>query len=458
MYARVSLYTSVGMWSHRWWAGPRWHKRQRTQPAGDAGESSDSDPDNILPAARHWARKEEKKTEGCMAAGLRCNVWARAQSPSQPPEQTGAFPPGLSPGLGLPAPAPCIWWQASTACNCRLPFGVGTAGGYSWCVLSPPAVLGCHHWAQGLAWRAVHSCHSFREGDAYLGKMPYLYILWLYLCVSACICIYDARICHIFVCIVSVSVSICLYLYVWCTYLHVSGNRFHSHCGRTTSFSSRRRPTIEERVPPSARRLMPAGMAGSTWFLRCVSSQTPGVLWSVSAPWSRPCTTTAHGRAGLGGPAPRKSGPSCCICPLLIPLCTLFRSRTSSAVCPFSLRETTARFQEACHFARTPVFQGAPATAPGVRGPAAPCSTSTRGPWSGPLTTRRWRGRRSEKNKFLFLNWKCVLHRTFQHHGQSHRLSGTPLAYPQADIPVYTCRYKQIQCLYMQIQDIHADT
>ena len=51
-------------------------------------------------------------------------------------------------------------------------------------------------------------------------------------------------------------------------------------------------------------------------------------------------------------------------------------------------------------------------------------------------------------------NWnvKFVLHRTFQHHGQSHRLSGTPLAYPQADIPVYTCRYKQIQCLYMQIQ------
>jgi hypothetical protein len=88
----------------------------------------------------------------------------------------------------------------------------------------------------------------------------------------------------------------------------------------------------------------------------------------------------SHGRAGLGGPAPRKSGPSCCICPLLIPLYTLFHSRTSSAVCPFSLRETTARFQEACRFARTPVFQGASATAPGVRGQAAPCSTSTRGP------------------------------------------------------------------------------
>ena len=41
---------------------------------------------------------------------------------------------------------------------------------------------------------------------------------------------------------------------------------------------------------------------------------------------------------------------------------------------------------------------------------------------------------------------------------QTVSLSGTPLAYPQADIPVYTCRYKQIQCLYMQIQDIHADT
>jgi hypothetical protein len=54
--------------------------RASSLAAGDIGESPDSDPDNTLPAARHWARKEEKKTEGCMAAGLRCSVWACAQS------------------------------------------------------------------------------------------------------------------------------------------------------------------------------------------------------------------------------------------------------------------------------------------------------------------------------------------------------------------------------------------
>ena len=34
-------------------------------------------------ASRHWDRKasEEKKTGGCMADGLRCCIWARAQSP-----------------------------------------------------------------------------------------------------------------------------------------------------------------------------------------------------------------------------------------------------------------------------------------------------------------------------------------------------------------------------------------
>ena len=35
------------------------------------------------------------------------------------------------------------------------------------------------------------------------------------------------------------------------------------------------------------------------------------------------------------------------------------------------------------------------------QGPAAPCSTTTRGPWSGLLTTQRWRGRCFEKNKIF---------------------------------------------------------
>ena len=32
-------------------------------------------------ASRYWDRKEEKKTGGCMADGLRCCIWARSQSP-----------------------------------------------------------------------------------------------------------------------------------------------------------------------------------------------------------------------------------------------------------------------------------------------------------------------------------------------------------------------------------------
>ena len=51
---------------------------------------------------------------------------------------------------------------------------------------------------------------------------------------------------------------------------------------------------------------------------------------------------------------------------------------------------------------------------------------------------------------FDYVNWKCVLHRPYPHHGQPGSLtdslsaSGAPLAYPQADIPVHTCRYKQM--------------
>jgi len=58
--------------------GPRWHKRRRTEPA-ESPESTDSE--DVLMASRHWDRHEEKKTSGCMADGLRCCIWARAQSP-----------------------------------------------------------------------------------------------------------------------------------------------------------------------------------------------------------------------------------------------------------------------------------------------------------------------------------------------------------------------------------------
>ena len=63
--------------------GPRWNKRRRTGNQTDS-EGSDSSSDSgapLLLASRYWERKEHKKTEGCMADGLRCCIWGRAQSP-----------------------------------------------------------------------------------------------------------------------------------------------------------------------------------------------------------------------------------------------------------------------------------------------------------------------------------------------------------------------------------------
>ena len=63
--------------------GPRWHKRRRTDNQ-TASEESDSSSDSGAPlplASRYWERKEHKKTGGCMADGLRCCIWGRAQSP-----------------------------------------------------------------------------------------------------------------------------------------------------------------------------------------------------------------------------------------------------------------------------------------------------------------------------------------------------------------------------------------
>ena len=95
-----------------------------------------------------------------------------------------------------------------------------------------------------------------------------------------------------------------------------------------------------------------------------------------------------------------------------------------------------------------------------VRGPAAPCSTSTRGPWSGPLTTSRWRGRSFEKNKIF---WSCELEmcaaqtlpapRTAW---QSHRQSQCQWRPSSVSPGRYSGSYMQIQAnamTYMQIQE-----
>jgi hypothetical protein len=63
--------------------GPRWHKRRRTENQSSP-EESDSSSDSSAPlllASRYWERREQKKTEGCMADGLRCCIWGRAQAP-----------------------------------------------------------------------------------------------------------------------------------------------------------------------------------------------------------------------------------------------------------------------------------------------------------------------------------------------------------------------------------------
>jgi hypothetical protein len=63
--------------------GTTWYKRRRTGPASQASDQQEEEEnaENVLKASRHWERREEDKTEGCMAEGLRCNLWARAQSP-----------------------------------------------------------------------------------------------------------------------------------------------------------------------------------------------------------------------------------------------------------------------------------------------------------------------------------------------------------------------------------------
>jgi hypothetical protein len=62
--------------------GPTWHKRQRTGHASSTAKEqiAEENADSILKASLHWARSEADKTDGCMAEGLRCNLWTRAHS------------------------------------------------------------------------------------------------------------------------------------------------------------------------------------------------------------------------------------------------------------------------------------------------------------------------------------------------------------------------------------------
>jgi hypothetical protein len=60
------------------YTGPLWTRRARRRVEGNA----DEEPEMFF-ASRGLEREEVKKTAGCMADGLRCNVWARAQYPAK---------------------------------------------------------------------------------------------------------------------------------------------------------------------------------------------------------------------------------------------------------------------------------------------------------------------------------------------------------------------------------------
>ena len=53
-------------------SGPVWTKRQREHGAIEG---------DVLLASRGFLKEDEDKREGCVAQGLHCNIWNRAQSP-----------------------------------------------------------------------------------------------------------------------------------------------------------------------------------------------------------------------------------------------------------------------------------------------------------------------------------------------------------------------------------------
>ena len=53
------------------------------EPWYGPGSIEDGFQGEVLPAMRGYARVEENKTAGCMADGLHCNIWARAQDPAK---------------------------------------------------------------------------------------------------------------------------------------------------------------------------------------------------------------------------------------------------------------------------------------------------------------------------------------------------------------------------------------
>ncbi len=109
--------------------------------------------------------------------------------------------------------------------------------------------------------------------------------------------------------------------------------------------------------------------------------------WSASVHSLRPCMITVWPSQNLGGPVRLRLEPSCCISRHLGLLCTLFHCHTFWRSCPLFRLVILAPFPVTYMDARTHATPWACATGLASLALAAPCSTSTPGPWSGKSTT-----------------------------------------------------------------------
>ena len=72
---RILLYLALISLKTTLVAGETWTRRRRIHLESD-------EEDEVLLAARSFQRTGQNKTVGCMADGLRCNIWARAEFPA----------------------------------------------------------------------------------------------------------------------------------------------------------------------------------------------------------------------------------------------------------------------------------------------------------------------------------------------------------------------------------------
>jgi hypothetical protein len=275
-------------------AGPRWHKRRRTEDETSNSEtddstSSDSESENDLKASRHWDRNESKKTAGCMADGLLCNMWSRAQSPGS---TTLSLVKGLwrvkearRGNMGLTMQD--LAWTAASGrtkptllanypllsylSNKIVHFLVDYHPDWIAQLGLPPTdglhrQLETHHFHRALerlelmpdvlapvqVFSAVNIGHKDWLGTQCVHSRPFSGEKSRMVCLCLCMNMYVYNVIwHVYCMYHALSVFICIYVTMLIPYSH-----------RTTYSSSRRRPTFGGPVALSAHHLMSAGMAG----------------------------------------------------------------------------------------------------------------------------------------------------------------------------------------------------